>query len=170
MSRPTTFDVPMPTTQEFTMQPRPATEPARLPPMLTVPQAARVLGIGRTLAYELVRTGATGAISYKFEVARDSALAAASRAIASDPAACWRSKYASETPSKASFVADRMPEAAVTDDAVVETRKAPIGGTVVVGGRVPERGARRYVVQNEEAPPLGMARRRSPRGEAEHLL
>jgi hypothetical protein len=31
-------------------QPRPATEPARLPPMLTVPQAARVLGIGRTLA------------------------------------------------------------------------------------------------------------------------
>ena len=58
MSRPTTFDVPMPTTQELTMQPRPATEPARLPPMLTVPQAARVLGIGRTLAYELVRTGA----------------------------------------------------------------------------------------------------------------
>jgi hypothetical protein len=27
-----------------------------LPPFLDVPQAARVLGIGRTLAYELVRT------------------------------------------------------------------------------------------------------------------
>lgn len=29
---------------------------ARLPPVLDVPQAARLLGIGRTLAYELVRT------------------------------------------------------------------------------------------------------------------
>jgi excisionase family DNA binding protein len=29
-----------------------------IPAMLTVPQAARLLGIGRTLAYELVRTGA----------------------------------------------------------------------------------------------------------------
>ena len=30
----------------------------RVPAILTVPQAARLLGIGRTLAYELVRTGA----------------------------------------------------------------------------------------------------------------
>jgi len=29
-----------------------------IPAMLTVPQAARLLGIGRTLAYQLVRTGA----------------------------------------------------------------------------------------------------------------
>jgi excisionase family DNA binding protein len=28
-----------------------------LPALLTVPEAAKVLGIGRTLAYELVRTG-----------------------------------------------------------------------------------------------------------------
>jgi excisionase family DNA binding protein len=34
----------------------PTTE--RLPAMLTVPQAARLLGIGRTLDYELIRTGA----------------------------------------------------------------------------------------------------------------
>lgn len=33
-------------------------EAAALPATLTVPQAAQVLGIGRTLAYELVRTGA----------------------------------------------------------------------------------------------------------------
>ena len=58
MNHPRTFDVAKPATQEFTEEPRPATEPARLPPMLTVPQAARVLGIGRTLAYELVRTDA----------------------------------------------------------------------------------------------------------------
>jgi excisionase family DNA binding protein len=30
---------------------------ALVPTMLDVPQAARLLGIGRTLAYELVRTG-----------------------------------------------------------------------------------------------------------------
>jgi excisionase family DNA binding protein len=30
---------------------------APVPTMLDVPQAARLLGIGRTLAYELVRTG-----------------------------------------------------------------------------------------------------------------
>jgi predicted DNA-binding transcriptional regulator AlpA len=30
---------------------------APVPRMLDVPQAARMLGIGRTLAYELVRTG-----------------------------------------------------------------------------------------------------------------
>lgn len=29
----------------------------RLPPLLTVPVAARVLGVGRTVAYELVRRG-----------------------------------------------------------------------------------------------------------------
>lgn len=29
----------------------------RLPPLLTVPEAGRVLGIGRTLAYQLVRRG-----------------------------------------------------------------------------------------------------------------
>ena len=29
-----------------------------IPAMLTVPQAARLLGIGRTLAYELIRTDA----------------------------------------------------------------------------------------------------------------
>lgn len=33
------------------------TASAELPQFLTVPQAATVLGIGRTLAYELVRTG-----------------------------------------------------------------------------------------------------------------
>jgi hypothetical protein len=58
MTRSETFDIPMPTTEEITMQQPPATEPAALPPMLTVPQAAQVLGIGRTLAYELVRTDA----------------------------------------------------------------------------------------------------------------
>ena len=58
MNRPTTFVVPMPETAEVTMQRLPATKPDTLPPMLTVPQAARVLGIGRTLAYELVRTDA----------------------------------------------------------------------------------------------------------------
>lgn len=36
----------------------PTVETAVLPRMLTVPQAARMLGIGRTLAYELVRTDA----------------------------------------------------------------------------------------------------------------
>lgn len=40
------------------MQLPPTIEPAALAPMLTVPQAARVLGIGRTLAYELVRSDA----------------------------------------------------------------------------------------------------------------
>lgn len=58
MTRSETLDTPMPTTEEITMQLPPATEPAPLPPMLTVPQAAQVLGIGRTLAYELVRTDA----------------------------------------------------------------------------------------------------------------
>jgi excisionase family DNA binding protein len=58
MTRSETFDIPMPTTEEITMQRLPAIEPGALPPMLTVPQAAQVLGIGRTLAYELVRTGA----------------------------------------------------------------------------------------------------------------
>ncbi len=55
MTRSDKVDIQMPTTKEITMQ-LPAIEPAALPPMLTVPQAARVLGIGRTLAYELVRT------------------------------------------------------------------------------------------------------------------
>lgn len=58
MTRSETFDIPMPTTKEITMQRPPDIEPAALPPMLTVPQAAQVLGIGRTLAYELVRTDA----------------------------------------------------------------------------------------------------------------
>ncbi len=58
MTRSDMPDIAMPTTEEITMQPPPTTEPAPLPPMLTVPQAARVLGIGRTLAYELVRTDA----------------------------------------------------------------------------------------------------------------
>jgi predicted DNA-binding transcriptional regulator AlpA len=46
-----------PTTSTVT-SPR-AESPASPPPaltMLTVPEAARILGIGRTLAYELVRT------------------------------------------------------------------------------------------------------------------
>jgi excisionase family DNA binding protein len=34
----------------------PATSGTDLPALLTVPQAAKVLGIGRTLAYELIRT------------------------------------------------------------------------------------------------------------------
>jgi len=34
----------------------PRTTPTGIPPVLDVPQAARLLGIGRTLAYELVRT------------------------------------------------------------------------------------------------------------------
>ena len=58
MTRSETFEIPMPTTKEITMQRPPAAEHAALPPMLTVPQAAQVLGIGRTLAYELVRTDA----------------------------------------------------------------------------------------------------------------
>jgi excisionase family DNA binding protein len=58
MTRSETFDIPMPTTQEITMQRPPDIEATALPPTLTVPQAAQVLGIGRTLAYELVRTGA----------------------------------------------------------------------------------------------------------------
>lgn len=33
-------------------------DPTNLPALLTVPEAAKVLGIGRTLAYELVRTDA----------------------------------------------------------------------------------------------------------------
>ena len=33
-------------------------ELAQLPPLVDLPTAARVLGIGRGLAYELVRTGA----------------------------------------------------------------------------------------------------------------
>lgn len=44
--------------EDSSMKQPPVTDLAELPPMLTVPQAARVLGIGRTLAYELVRTGA----------------------------------------------------------------------------------------------------------------
>ena len=51
-------NVSMPTMKEIRMQVPPTVEPAALPPMLTVPQAARVLGIGRTFAYELVRTNA----------------------------------------------------------------------------------------------------------------
>lgn len=58
MSRRHAFDSATPTTEEITMQLPPTIEPAALSPMLTVPQAARVLGIGRTLAYELVRTDA----------------------------------------------------------------------------------------------------------------
>lgn len=46
------------TTKKVAMLVPPAIESAALPPMLTVPQAAQVLGIGRTLAYELVRTNA----------------------------------------------------------------------------------------------------------------
>lgn len=38
------------------MNTHPTTTRTDLPALLTVPQAARVLGIGRTLAYELVRT------------------------------------------------------------------------------------------------------------------
>lgn len=44
--------------EDSPMEHPPVTDLAELPPMLTVPQAARVLGIGRTLAYELVRTDA----------------------------------------------------------------------------------------------------------------
>lgn len=59
MTRSDKFDIQMPTTKEITMQQLPpAIEPAALPPMLTVPQAARVLDIGRTLAYELIRNDA----------------------------------------------------------------------------------------------------------------
>ena len=58
MTRSEAFDIPMPTTKEITMQRPPDIEAAALPSTLTVPQAAQVLGIGRTLAYELVRTGA----------------------------------------------------------------------------------------------------------------
>lgn len=58
MTRPQRSNVSMPTTEEVAMHVPPAIEPAALPPMLTVPQAVRVLGIGRTLAYELVRTDA----------------------------------------------------------------------------------------------------------------
>ena len=58
MTRSDRPNVSMPTTKKVAMQVPSTVEPAALPPMLTVPQAARVLGIGRTLAYELVRTGA----------------------------------------------------------------------------------------------------------------
>ncbi len=58
MTRSDKFDIQMPTTKEITMQLSPTIDPTALPPMLTVPQAARVLGIGRTLAYELIRTDA----------------------------------------------------------------------------------------------------------------
>ena len=58
MTRSEMFDIPMPTTKEMTMQRPPDIEAAALPATLTVPQAAQVLGIGRTLAYELVPTGA----------------------------------------------------------------------------------------------------------------
>jgi predicted DNA-binding transcriptional regulator AlpA len=33
------------------------TDTSALPPVLDVPDAAKLLGIGRTLAYELIRTG-----------------------------------------------------------------------------------------------------------------
>lgn len=56
MTRPETFDTTDARTEELTMQLPPTIDPAALPQVLTVPQAARVLGIGRTLAYELVRT------------------------------------------------------------------------------------------------------------------
>lgn len=56
MTHSETFDITHVTTEETTMQLPSTIEPTALPPMLTVPQAARVLGIGRTLAYELVRT------------------------------------------------------------------------------------------------------------------
>lgn len=58
MTRPQSPNVSMPTTKKVGMHVPPTVEPAVLPPMLTVPQAARMLGIGRTLAYELVRTDA----------------------------------------------------------------------------------------------------------------
>jgi predicted DNA-binding transcriptional regulator AlpA len=58
MTHSEAFDIPMHTAEVIAMQLPPATEPAALPPTLTVPQAAQVLGIGRTLAYELVRTDA----------------------------------------------------------------------------------------------------------------
>lgn len=58
MTRPQSPNVSMPTTKKVAMHVPPTVEPAVLPPMLTVPQAARMLGIGRTLAYELVRTDA----------------------------------------------------------------------------------------------------------------
>ncbi len=58
MTHSETFDIAAVTTEEITMQLSPTAEPRALPPTLTVPQAARVLGIGRTLAYELVRTQA----------------------------------------------------------------------------------------------------------------
>lgn len=58
MTRSETFDIPVPTTKEITMQRPPDIEAAALPSTLTVPQAAQVLGIGRTLAYELVRADA----------------------------------------------------------------------------------------------------------------
>jgi hypothetical protein len=48
---------PAPQLRSDTSVPRlPRAAPADIPPMLDVPQAARLLGIGRTLAYELVRT------------------------------------------------------------------------------------------------------------------
>ena len=40
------------------MKGRTMTDPANLPPMLTVVEAAELLGIGRTLAYELIRLDA----------------------------------------------------------------------------------------------------------------
>ena len=39
------------------MTSRTGLDPHRLPPTLTVEQAARILGCGRTLAYELIRRG-----------------------------------------------------------------------------------------------------------------
>ena len=36
---------------------RPAVDVRQLPPTLDVPEAARLVGIGRTAAYELIRTG-----------------------------------------------------------------------------------------------------------------
>ncbi|MGH8963383.1 MAG: helix-turn-helix domain-containing protein [Jatrophihabitantaceae bacterium] len=58
MTHSETFEIAQITTEEIVMQLPPTISPTGLPPMLTVPQAARVLGIGRTLAYELVRTHA----------------------------------------------------------------------------------------------------------------
>lgn len=58
MTHSETFEIAHVTTEEIIMQLPTTIAPTALPPMLTVPQAARVLGIGRTLAYELVRTQA----------------------------------------------------------------------------------------------------------------
>jgi hypothetical protein len=50
------IDPVQPPWSDATVPRLPRSAPPDIPPVLDVPQAARLLGIGRTLAYELVRT------------------------------------------------------------------------------------------------------------------